>query len=935
MRDKHTYKSITDEVARNKEYKLSYEAQASKTPFVRLISPGSKRTDIIYGMFSLSVGGVVGADSVKDGATDYFKSLEGEVPTAEAMYDLQPGVKEKGMNFGSGKPGIKNVTVSYESYGGATRKAEVSWTCWSLEQLEKFQQGSFLSIGRYVILDWGWVRSDDSAAINKIPEIVKKDGETLVLNPTIFKNLLKEEEGKVGSQTIWEDLSRNTYGDWAGLVGTVINFTWTQREDGGFDCKTDILGKGSNIFANEIEQPKDTNTEILPVDAYDYQDMIKDLEKSLDVKNVTEHIKSGPKQSIAERMKWLDIEILSKYFVDKLVSVTATQVLSSDDQCVFAIVTPREGEESIELWAGGEKEKEEGGWFDTISEYITDLGTGETATMALHRARNFTNDIWVTLGWLEDNLISYYSPFVDGSTGERIAEFRSLDEKNVSITIPNSEYLMTYDPAIFILPGQYDPAMHPTDPDQTAADAATPHKQLAREVNKSTLIKFQVGTNWGDGGEGSGYIRNILFNLSEVKSAFSSPGASIQSAMLSLVNRLNSGFEMWNFEVGQLSMGEGITQRFGVRIKDEKIKDGKDTEQKKDPKFSYIFENYGFNSLIHEGSLQLSAGVPNKMAVVAGYGNTRLDNTDNEDVIFEHVFGALQDKETKQAEEIANFFKDRDNHSELNVAYAAAGKGFSSTFGVGLPCNAGEGIAEIRSTGLTGSASRWSHAIDDSISKVTANPSTKALEAFTNKYEEVLSRSHRLGSVEGNIDEQITKLNMISWVGFEDNIDEIYRYPYDKSGKLRKHFLRTMQFYLQDNFLSRMVSGLSSDMALPLTLSMEIDGCGGIAPGDMFRLAYLPKVYGQTGKNPELGPKTFFHMNSVSHTISEGGWTTTIEGQLSKNGEVTKIELEKILKEKYGDEMSLEALRKKVEASFSENVKKMKRPELPDYMKTS
>ena len=120
---------------------------------------------------------------------------------------------------------------------------------------------------------------------------------------------------------------------------------------------------------------------------------------------------------------------------------------------------------------------------------------------------------------------------------------------------------------------------------------------------------------------------------------------------------------------------------------------------------------------------------------------------------------------------------------------------------------------------------------------------------------------------------------------------------------------------------ARMVSGLSSDTVLPLTLSMEIDGCGGITPGDMFRLAYLPKVYGQIAE----APKTFFHMNRVSHTINEAGWTTSIEGQLSKNGEVSEKELDDILKEKYGDEMSLKALRKKVQDSFAENVKKMKK----------
>jgi hypothetical protein len=843
------------------------------------------------------------------------------------MYDLQLDTT-KDTNFGAGRPGIKDVTITYESYGGATRKAEINWTCWSLEQLEKYQKGSFLSIGRNVILDWGWVRSDKRASINLIPRIVSKNGNTLVINEKLFAQVDKEEEA--GTQSVWEKYSRDYYGDWAGLVGTVVSFTWTQRDDGGYDCKTDVLGKGSNIFAEELDQPKDVSSDILPVDTYDFNDMIKDVEKELDVEGMKAAIQSGAKQSLAERMKWLDLEILTKYFADDLYGgMTGTEVLASKDQCIFAIVTPNEGDESIELWEGGEEEEIEPAegeakpWFTKMKDMFTDAGY-ESPARALGRSKDFTNDIWVTLGWLEDNIISYYVPFVEEKDSKvRIAEFRSLvreDGKLKSVTMKNHKQLVTYDPSIFILPGQYNVDWFAPLKDAESGMTPSPYQQLAEKIKGSTKIQFQVGEEWDDNDEGRGYVRNILFNLSEVKHAFSLPGTSIQSAVLSLVNRINSAFLIESFEVGLLSGENKSPKRYGIRIVNEDK--NKDTDQKKDPKNSFIFENYGFNSLIHQGSLQLSAAVPNKMAIVAGYSSTRFGNTDNDDIIQEYVFGGMADEEKIKAKAVAEFFASAENRSTIADAYdnKKNSKGtFLETFGVLNPCEQGE-IKEIEDKGLSG---EWNHVILENIDKVAAKPSEKALEAFSKKYEEVVTRSHRLEE-SNNIDEAAAALNILSYTNLGGKgTEDIYRYPYDASGKLRKHYVRTLQFWLQDNYLSRMVGGLASDMALPITLSMTIDGCGGITPGNMFRLAHLPEVYGQLNIKEGAGPKTYFHMNSVSHVIDESGWKTNIEGQLSKNGEVSAAELEQILKEKYGDEFTLSDLRKKIIAAMNVTTQKM------------
>ena len=72
---------------------------------------------------------------------------------------------------------------------------------------------------------------------------------------------------------------------------------------------------------------------------------------------------------------------------------------------------------------------------------------------------------------------------------------------------------------------------------------------------------------------------------------------------------------------------------------------------------------------------------------------------------------------------------------------------------------------------------------------------------------------------------------------------------------MRDHFLRTLKYKFEDNFFTRTLDGLDTDIAMPLELSMTIDGIGGIYVGDIFRLSYLPEVYGQTNLGDTVEPK--------------------------------------------------------------------------------
>ena len=61
------------------------------------------------------------------------------------------------------------------------------------------------------------------------------------------------------------------------------------------------------------------------------------------------------------------------------------------------------------------------------------------------------------------------------------------------------------------------------------------------------------------------------------------------------------------------------------------------------------------------------------------------------------------------------------------------------------------------------------------------------------------------------------------------------------------------------------------DPLIPVDFEMEIDGTGGMFPGNSFHSSYVSKRYQE---------ESLFQMVGVSHAISSEGWSTTIKGQI-------------------------------------------------------
>jgi len=92
---------------------------------------------------------------------------------------------------------------------------------------------------------------------------------------------------------------------------------------------------------------------------------------------------------------------------------------------------------------------------------------------------------------------------------------------------------------------------------------------------------------------------------------------------------------------------------------------------------------------------------------------------------------------------------------------------------------------------------------------------------------------------------------------------------------------------------------------VPIDFEMEIDGTGGMFPGNAFHSSYLGERY----RN-----ETVFQMVGVNHTVDTSGWSTTIKGQI-RTGEMPVIRDEDLTLEELED---IEADRGKVKEQSAE-----------------
>lgn len=135
-------------------------------------------------------------------------------------------------------PGITGLDIATKSAYGSLRQAKLSFVVHNLRQLEILEL-LYMRPGYPVLIEWQWspyIHSEDGIQTieHNIPDdIVFPKGGGKVKQENIYTQILK---GKKESE-----------GNYDGFLGFVTNFGFSAREDGGFDCYSEIVSMGEAL----------------------------------------------------------------------------------------------------------------------------------------------------------------------------------------------------------------------------------------------------------------------------------------------------------------------------------------------------------------------------------------------------------------------------------------------------------------------------------------------------------------------------------------------------------------------------------------------------------------------------------------------------------------------------------------------------------------
>ena len=140
-------------------------------------------------------------------------------------------------------PGITSLDIATKSAYGSLRQAKLSFVVHNLRQLEAIEL-LYMRPGYPVLVEWGW--SPFISSVDGIDSL-----EYRVPSDVIFP----KGEGKVKQEDVYHSINRlkkQTEGNYDGFLGFVTNFGFQAREDGGFDCYSEIVSMGEAIDSLKI-----------------------------------------------------------------------------------------------------------------------------------------------------------------------------------------------------------------------------------------------------------------------------------------------------------------------------------------------------------------------------------------------------------------------------------------------------------------------------------------------------------------------------------------------------------------------------------------------------------------------------------------------------------------------------------------------------------
>ena len=861
-------------------------------------------------------------------------------------------------------PGIKDISIEYKGGGmtlGATRTSEINWTCWTWEELDRLQQ-HFLAHGKTVFLEWGWTGVNNKLMLSKPYPLFKKDDDGFLIFD--MKEVGRDDTGKTLSDKISPYILKQN-GHYDAMLGVIQDFTWSVRDDGGFDCVTTLVSPGMNALQKQFKSSGDDNISTLPLlveskeggsasdvyggSAIQTTNTLSDLVKEkkwegttkvsvLESLVTTEKNAGGGTSPTPEQRRGRDLML-----------ATDTDLPNADFQKFAPYINfknymadlPSQLESN---WYYNKNTRESG----TIivigrsNQFRMDgkiVYPGRYYHKATQNDRVSTSEMYCTWGWFEDNVLSRFFGHItvdgkvqgifrsldykyDEETGEVIKELKNEEGEVIDTAFPQSvkirstEKLYTVDTQKWlliqddVLSGKFKENVnykHPLEDDENDP-LAWRFSPTEKESGSSPKIQKEI-SKYGVCNEDEGFIRNVYFH-----------GMYLANKMMEANTMESAIMSVWN----DFAAAYGGVHQFKIEFEDDGnhivirdtgqqgnavvnlIEQGKnnrrnqDTGEDGDMNGLFEFPIWENGSIVK--SQNLSAKLPSRMQMAAMYGSQNVDTSKNKsqrtnDVLAGEAWGKLfsPNKEGDDGKTLDEIKKKRykdlvggdvDFPSKHNRSFGRADANPITNLHVGAgepgeiesPIDGTIVYPSIFNEMFAGQAQELQKRIKSSLE----GEDIKDDRAWYEKMFDAGSKEAGTATAAATKVSEAKKKWTRDFGGKDESSLDMYMYESQQEAsigknsagvswgtiKMKPEFSAIMKSYFRGD-----VKGITNktDPIIPVELEMEVDGTGGIFPGNAFQSSYLPQRYREI---------CCFQVKGASHTIDSTGWTTTLAGQL-------------------------------------------------------
>ena len=390
-----------------------------------------------------------------------------------------------------------------------------------------------------------------------------------------------------------------------------------------------------------------------------------------------------------------------------------------------------------------------------------------------------------------------------------------------------------------------------------------------------------------------GFLRNMLINTKLLKQAFGVDGdgkftvesINVVEAIETLFSLLNQDLNFWNFRI---VVDEIDTSR--AKIIDEQITNFNFKIPTLDQKsrlhesgVSYEEDYVATNDSFEEGVFffpvwqsdsmvkrqNITAKIPNAMQLSVMYGSNMDQLKD-----FANPGSQFSQKEGVAMGGLYNTSTDK--HKEgLDIAFrnpitrkigVKHGKDINDA-SIPLRPTEGDDIEQF----LIDNADILEDSFEERLEKLNTDlkVSAKQQEAFSEEYNDAVPPPFPRDLSVPELELLLKYEKEREFFGFNTGeLTKLLGSVYSEDGEMKPRYKKSLHYLTTQHGIYKQAN---TPLLIPLELELEIDGIGGIYPGNSFHSNYLPSRYQSS---------TVFQAFDINHRLDSSGWTVTLSGKM-------------------------------------------------------